>query len=225
MTDDARWKAVDAYFSGALLAPDPTLDAALDSNAAAGMPAHDVSPSQGQFLSLLARATDARRVLEIGTLGGYSSIWFARSLGPAGRVISLEIDPDRARIAQANLLRAGVSEKVEIKVGRAVHSLEQLARQGVEPFDIIFIDADKPSNPQYLEWALRLSRRGTLIIADNVVRNGAVADAASEDPNVVGVRTFIELLAREPRVQTTALQTVGAKGYDGFAMALVHATA
>jgi len=225
MSTDRRWSAVDAYFSGALLAPDAALEAALANNSAAGMPAHDVSPLQGQFLALLTRAVGARRVLEIGTLGGYSTIGFARSVGPEGRVITLEIDPHRAAVARSNLRRAGVADRVEILIGAAAQSLAALAKQATEPFDVIFIDADKPGNPAYLEWALRLSRPGTLIIADNVVRDGAVADAGSKDPNVVGIRSFIELLAREPRVQATALQTVGVKGYDGFAIALVRSIA
>lgn len=223
MHTDPRWAAVDAYFAGALLPPDPVLDAALQANAEAGLPAHDVSPLQGQLLALLTQAMGARHVLEIGTLGGYSTIWFARAVGPEGRVVTLELAADRAEVAAANLARAGVAERVSIRAGRAAHTLAALAAEGSGPFDLVFIDADKPSNAEYLAWALRLARPGTLIIGDNVVRDGAVADAASTDPNVVGVRSFVELLSREPRVRATAVQTVGAKGYDGFALALVQA--
>jgi predicted O-methyltransferase YrrM len=222
MNTDPRWTAVDAYFAEALLPPDPILDAALQANAAAGLPAHDVSPLQGQFLGLLTQAVGARQVLEIGTLGGYSTIWFARAVGPEGRVVTLELDADRARVAAANLARAGVADRVSIRTGRAVDTLAALAAEGGGPFDVVFIDADKPTNPEYLAWALRLARPGTLIIGDNVVRDGAVADAASTDPNVMGVRSFIDLLSNEPRVRATAVQTVGAKGYDGFVLALVQ---
>jgi predicted O-methyltransferase YrrM len=222
MNTDPRWTAVDAYFAEALLPPDPILDAALQANAAAGLPAHDVSPLQGQFLGLLTQAVGARQVLEIGTLGGYSTIWFARAVGPEGRVVTLELDADRARVAAANLARAGVAGRVSSRTGRATDTLAALAAEGSGPFDLVFIDADKPTNPEYLAWALRLARPGTLIIGDNVVRDGAVADAASTDANVVGVRSFIELLSNEPRVRATALQTVGAKGYDGFVLALVQ---
>jgi predicted O-methyltransferase YrrM len=222
MHTDPRWTAVDAYFAEALLPPDPILDDALQANAAAGLPAHDVSPLQGQFLALLTQAVGARQVLEIGTLGGYSTIWFARAVGPEGRVVTLELDADRARVAAANLARAGVAGRVSSRTGRATDTLAALAAEGSGPFDLVFIDADKPTNPEYLAWALRLARPGTLIIGDNVVRDGAVADAASTDANVVGVRSFIELLSNEPRVRATALQTVGAKGYDGFVLALVQ---
>ena len=222
MNPDPRWSSVDAYFARTLLPTDPTLDAVLKANSVAGMPAHDVSPLQGQFLALLTLAVGAHRVLEIGTLGGYSTIWLARSVAPGGRVVTLEIDPSRAEVARTNFSRAGVAERIEIIVGRASESLSQLVKEKAEPFDLIFIDADKPSNPEYLTWALRLSRPGTLIIGDNVVRDGAVVDGVSADPNVIGVRSFVELLASEPRVQATAIQTVGVKGYDGFALALVR---
>lgn len=222
MNPDPRWSSVDTYFAQALLPPDTTLDAVLKANSAAGMPSHDVSPLQGQFLALLTLAIGARRVLEIGTLGGYSTIWLARSVVPGGRVVTLELDPSRAEIAQTNFARAGVADRIDVVVGLASESLTRLAKEKADPFDLIFIDADKPSNPEYLALALRLSRPGTLIIGDNVVRDGAVADAASTDPNVIGVRSFVELLASEPRVQATAIQTVGAKGYDGFALALVR---
>jgi predicted O-methyltransferase YrrM len=222
MNADSRWSVVDAYFAGALLAPDATLDAVLEANAAAGLPPHDVSPLQGQFLALLTQAVGARRVLEIGTLGGYSTIWFARAVGQAGYVVTLEIDPVRAQVARTNFERAGVSGQIDVRVGRASELLVSLAAESTEAFDVVFIDADKPGNPEYLAKALQLSRPGTLIIVDNVVRDGAVADPASTDPNVVGVRSFIELLALEPRVRATVIQTVGVKGYDGFALGLVH---
>ena len=217
-----RWSSVDAYFSQELIPVDSTLDAVLAANAEAGMPPHDVSPLQGRFLSLLVKAVGAKRVLEIGTLGGYSTVWFARSIAPDGKVVTLEIDTGRAEIARSNFLRAGVEARIEIMVGRASESLARLAEEKVDPFDVIFIDADKPNNPEYLEWALRLSRPGTLIIGDNVVREGAVADPGSRDPNVIGVRSFIRLLAEDPRIEATAIQTVGAKGYDGFALAFVR---
>lgn len=222
MNTDPRWNSVDTYFSQELLAADPILDAALAANAEAGMPPHDVSPLQGRFLSLLVKAVGAKRVLEIGTLGGYSTVWFARSVAPDGRVVTLEIDPARAEVARSNFQRAGVEERIDIMVGRASESLARLAADKAGPFDVIFIDADKPSNPEYLEWALRLSRPGTLIIGDNVVRDGAVADPDSTDPNVIGVRSFVRLMADDPRIEATAIQTVGSKGYDGFALALVR---
>lgn len=215
------WQAVDEYLAGVLVPEDEALTAALKANAAAGLPAHDVSPLQGKFLRLLAGAIGAKSILEIGTLGGYSTIWLARALPPGGRLVTLEANPQHAAVAQANLERAGLSSKVEVLVGRAIDTLPQLEAKGFSPFDLIFIDADKPSNPQYLAWALRLSRPGTLIIGDNVVRDGAVVNPESTDPNVQGVRRFLDLLAAEPRLIATALQTVGSKGWDGFAIALV----
>ena len=215
------WTAVDRYFSDLLLPPDPALDAALEASAAAGLPAANVSPTQGKLLWLLARIQGAGRILEIGTLGGYSTIWLARALPADGALITREADPDRARLARENVERAGLSEVVDVRLGRALDTLPRLAEDGLGPFDLIFIDADKPSNPDYLQWSLRLSRPGSVIIADNVVRDGTVVDAASDDPNVRGVRRFCELLAAEPRVSATAIQTVGSKGYDGFALAVV----
>lgn len=216
-----QWSAVDRYFTDLLVPSDPALDAALDTSAAAGLPPHNVSPNQGKLLLLLAQLQGARTILEIGTLGGYSTIWLARALPPDGRLITLEADPKHAQVALANIARAGLAEIVELRLGRALSTLEQLATEGSGPFDLIFIDADKPSNPDYLPWALKLSRRGSLIIADNVVRDGEVVNAASEDPSIQGVRCFNELLATERRVSATAIQTVGSKGYDGFVLALV----
>jgi predicted O-methyltransferase YrrM len=218
-----QWTAVDRYITDLLVPPDPALDAALQASAAAGLPPHNVSPNQGKLLLLLARVQGARTILEIGTLGGYSTIWLARALPADGRLITLEADPKHAEVARANIVRADLADVVELRLGRALDTLPQLAAEGRGPFDLIFIDADKPSNPDYFAWALKLSRRGSLIIADNVVRNGAVIDAASGDPSVQGVRRFNELLAESPRVSATALQTVGSKGYDGFAIALVTA--
>ncbi|WP_341529115.1 O-methyltransferase [Nostoc sp. UHCC 0302] len=203
--------------------PDPALDAALEASATEGLPPHNVSPNQGKLLLLLAQIHRANSILEIGTLGGYSTIWLARALPTDGRLITLEADPKHAEIARANIARAGLAKVVDLRLGRALDTLPQLAAEGCGPFDLIFIDADKPSNPDYFAWALKLSRRGTLIIADNVVRNGAVIDAASSDLSVQGVRRFNELLAIEPRVSATAIQTVGSKGYDGFAIAIVTA--
>jgi len=211
------WVAVDRYIAGALVPSDPALDAALEASAEAGLPPIQVSPNQGKFLHLLAQAIGARTILEIGTLGGYSAIWLARALPPGGRLITLEADPRHAAIARANFARAGLADVVELRVGRALETLPELAG----PFDFIFIDADKPSNADYFAWALKLSRRGSLIVIDNVIRDGAVIDAASADPDVQGVRRLNELLAAEPRVSATAIQTVGSKGYDGFVMALV----
>lgn len=216
-----QWTAVDQYMTDLFVPSDPALDEALRDADAAGLPPHNVAPNQGKLLWLLATIHRARTVLEIGTLGGYSTIWLARALPPDGRVITLEASPHHAAVAKANIERAGCAERVEIRVGRALDTLPQLASENCGPFDLIFIDADKPSNPEYLAWALRLSRLGTLIIADNVVRNGAVADANSSDPNVQGIRSFNELLAADSRLSATAVQTVGSKGYDGFAMAVV----
>jgi predicted O-methyltransferase YrrM len=218
-----QWTAVDRYITDLLVPADPALDAALQASAAAGLPPHNVSPNQGKLLLLLARVQRARTILEIGTLGGYSTIWLARALPADGSLITLEADRKHAEVARANIARTGLTHVVELHLGRALDTLPQLAAEGRGPFDLIFIDADKPSNPDYFAWALKLSRRGSLIIADNVVRNGAVVDAASGDPNVQGVRRFNELLAAEPRVTATAIQTVGSKGYDGFAIALVTA--
>ncbi|WP_414518972.1 O-methyltransferase [Nostoc sp. PCC 9305] len=216
-----QWTAVDRYFTDLLVPSDPALDTALQTSAAAGLPPHNVSPNQGKLLLLLAQIQGAQSILEIGTLGGYSTIWLARALPSDGRLITLEADPKHAEIARANIAHAGLSDVVDLRLGKALSTLPQIATEGHGPFDLIFIDADKPSNPEYFAWALKLSRRGSLIIADNVVRNGAVIDANSNDPSVQGVRRFNELLASEPRVSATAIQTVGSKGYDGFAIAIV----
>ena len=217
----AQWTAVDHYFADLLVAADPALEATLRASAAAGLPAIQVTPTQGKLLWLLARVSGARTILEIGTLGGYSTIWLGRALPADGRLITLEADPQHAEVARANLARAGLAHQVEVRLGPALASLPQLVAERGVPFDLIFIDADKPNTPDYFNWALKLSRRGTLIIVDNVVRDGAVADSASRDASVRGMRRLLELVAAEPRVSATALQTVGAKGYDGFAIALV----
>ncbi|WP_437729495.1 O-methyltransferase [Sorangium sp. So ce861] len=218
-----QWSAVDRYITDLLVPPDAALAAALDASAAAGLPPINVAPNQGKLLNLLARIHGARTILEIGTLGGYSTIWLARALPAGGRLITLESEPKHAEVARANLDRAGVADRVELRLGRALDTLPKLAVEGRGPFDLIFIDADKPSNPDYFAWALKLSRRGSVIVIDNVVRRGAVVDPGSADPNVQGVRRLYELLAAEPRVSATAFQTVGIKGYDGLAVALVTA--
>jgi predicted O-methyltransferase YrrM len=218
-----QWTAVDRYITDLLVPPDPALEAALQASAAAGLPAINVTPNQGKLLHLLARVQGSRTVLEIGTLGGYSTIWLARALPEGGRLITLEADPKHAEVARANLARAGLADVVELRLGRAQDTLPQLAAEGRVPFDLFFIDADKPSTPDYFAWALKHSRRGSLIIVDNVVRNGAVINAASADPAVQGARRFHQCLAGEPRVCATVIQTVGSKGYDGFALALVTA--
>lgn len=234
----STWSAVDGYLCERLARGDASLEAALAATNAAGMPAISVSANQGKLLMLAARAVGARRILEIGTLGGYSTIWLARGLadraidrrllsgqgfGREGRVVTLEANADYAAVARANIERAGLAEAVEVRVGEALRTLPLLAAEspGLYPFDLVFIDADKPNTPEYFKWALRMSRPGTMIIADNIVRDGAVASETSSDASVVGMRTFVDLLASEPRVIATALQTVGVKGYDGFAVALV----
>jgi predicted O-methyltransferase YrrM len=216
-----RWTQVDQYLSDTFGLSDPALERALASSQAAGLPPIAVSAPQGKFLHLLARMVNARRILEIGTLGGYSAIWLARALPVDGRLISLEIEPRNARVASENIERAGLNEKVEIRVGRALDLLPKIESEGLGPFDFFFIDADKPSNPDYFRWALKLARPGSVIVVDNVIRDGAVADAASRDASVIGVRKLNEAIAQEPRVSATAIQTVGNKGYDGFALLLV----
>ncbi|MGW6781729.1 O-methyltransferase [Streptomyces sp. NPDC054987] len=213
------WTAVDAYFDGLLVDEDEALTAAAAASEAAGLPAHQVAPNQGKLLHLLARIRGARTILEIGTLGGYSTIWLARALPEDGRLVTLEADDRCADTAASNIARAGLEDRVEIRRGRALDLLPGLT--GTGPFDLVFIDADKPANPTYLEWALRLTRPGSVIIGDNVVRDGAVVDPAGTDPRVAGVRRFTELIAGHPRLTATALQTVGVKGYDGFVLALV----
>jgi predicted O-methyltransferase YrrM len=205
-----RWRAVDEYLAALFVPSDPLLEAALVPGS--------VSPLQGKLLQLLARIQGARAILELGTLAGYSTIWLARALPAGGRLVTLEADPERAETARANLARAGLADVIELHVGPALETLPELAG----PFDLIFLDADKRGNPEYLRWALELSQPGSLIVADNVVRDGAVLDAESDDPNVRGIRRFNELLAAEPRVSATTIQTVSEKGYDGFAVALVN---
>src|SRR5229473_4270284 len=218
-----QWSRVDQYFVDLLVRPDPMFEAALKASDAAGLPQIQVAPNQGKFLMLLAKAQGARRILEIGTLGGYSTIWLARALPTDGRLITLEFNPKHAEIARANIECAGLTQIVEIRVGAALDALAKLQNESSEPFDLIFIDADKPNNSEYVRWALKLSRPGSLIIIDNVVRDGAVIDAGSADKDVRGARRLFELLANEPRLSCTAIQTVGVKGYDGFAFAVVTA--
>ncbi|MGA2752834.1 MAG: O-methyltransferase [Terracidiphilus sp.] len=215
------WASIDRYF-GDLLAPsDEKLEAAVKANRKARLPAIDVSPLQGKFLQVLIKMTQARRVLEIGTLGGYSTIWMARALPKRGRIISLEFSPRHAEVARANLHCAGLLSRVDIRVRPALESLPVLKASGAGPFDLIFIDADKENNPQYLQWALKLSRRGTVIVVDNIARHGSVIEAKSSKPDIVGTRRCLEMMAAEPRLCAVALQTVGVKGLDGFALAVV----
>jgi predicted O-methyltransferase YrrM len=225
--DQELWTAVDGYIAGHLLAIDPVLDAALRASREAGLSSGAVAPNQGKLLEILARSLGARRILELGTLGGYSTIWLARALPEGGRLISLEADPRHAEVARANIANAGLAGIVQVRVGPARETLPELFDEGAGPFDLIFIDADKANNPGYLGWSLRLSRPGTLIIADNVVRAGLIIDPDASDPRlgaggVQALRRFYELLAAEPRVSATAIQTVGSKGHDGFVLALVN---
>jgi predicted O-methyltransferase YrrM len=220
MAED-QWTKVDQYFSERLLPSDPILESALETSVAAGLPAISVSPNQGKLLQMLAQIVGARSILEIGTLGGYSTIWLARGLRAGGRLITLEVDSKHADVARLNVSRAGLQNVVEVRIGNALEILPQLSAERFGPFDLIFIDADKPNIPTYFEWALKLSRPGTLIIVDNVVRGGAVTDANSSDPSVQGVRRFVELLGAQSGASGTAIQTVGIKGYDGFAIVLV----
>ena len=219
------WVAVEEYIAENLIPHDDALDAAREANVAANLPAIDVTPAEGKLLHMFALLVGARRILEIGTLGGYSTLWMARALPPGGRVVTLELEPRHAGIAKANLERAGVADKVEIRVGAALESLGQLEKEKADPFDLIFIDADKSNNANYLAWALRFSRPGSLIVVDNVVRDGRVVDSADPDKDIQGSRRLFEALAAEPRLIATALQTVGSKGYDGFAVALVTSAA
>jgi len=216
-----QWSRVDQYFVDLLVHPDPMFEAALKASDAAGLPQIQVAPNQGKFLMLLAQAQGARRILEIGTLGGYSTIWLARALPSDGRLVTLEAVPTHATVARNNIERAGFAKVVEVRLGRALETLPQLAAEGLGPFDFIFLDADKRTYPEYLEWCIKLSRRGTMIVADNVVRDGAVVDSASRDADVRGVRRFLERLSTDPRVSATAIQTVGSKGYDGLALAVI----
>ena len=215
------WTAVDHYFDGLLIPADPALEAALDDSNNAGLPSIQVTPAQGKFLQLLARIRGARKILELGTLGGYSTIWLARSLPKDGRLITVEYEPKHAEVARQNILRAGLEALVDIRIGAALEALPKIIAEGAGPFDLIFVDADKKNIPSYFEFALKLSKPGSVIIVDNVVRDGKVIDATTSNPDIQGVRLFNEKLAAEPRVSATTLQTVGAKGYDGFTLALV----
>jgi predicted O-methyltransferase YrrM len=219
--DQELWKDVDDYLVSLLTPPDASLDAALADSESSGLPAISVAPNQGKLLELLARIHGSRRILEIGTLGGYSTIWLARALPENGELISLELDAHHAEVARVNIERAGFATSVEVRVGSAAESLRDLVKEEGEPFDFVFIDADKEGYPEYFALALALSRPGTMIVADNVVRNGEVIDSASADERVAGVRAFLELVAAESRVEATVIQTVGTKGYDGFALLLV----
>ncbi|MDX8541929.1 O-methyltransferase [Mesorhizobium abyssinicae] len=216
------WTAVDDYIVSSLFEADPVLDAVLAANRDQGLPAIDVSAAQGKLLSLLVRIRGARRVLEIGTLGGYSTIWMARGLPADGKVVTLELDPHHARVARSNFERAGVSDRIDLRIGPALQSLAVLSGENAGLFDLVFIDADKPNNPNYLDWAMKLSRPGTVIVCDNVIRDGAVVDEDGGDANVEGARAAFSFIGGNKRLDGTAIQTVGAKGYDGFAIAIVE---
>jgi predicted O-methyltransferase YrrM len=221
LTLNEEWTALDDFIAGHFVEDDPVLQTALEASEAAGLPAINVAPNQGKLLMLLAKAMGARMILEIGTLGGYSTIWLARALPPDGRLITLEANPDCAKVARANIERAGLADKVDVIVGRAQETLPRLAAEGAGPFDLIFIDADKPSTPEYFEWAVKLARKGSLIVVDNVIREGRVTDAKSDDPHIRGLRKFYTAAGTDKRVSGTAIQTVGAKGHDGLAILLV----
>lgn len=223
MSESHVWDEVDAYFTAHLAPDDEALAAALRDSDAAGLPHINVAGNQGKLLQLLAQIQGARHILEIGTLGGYSTIWLGRALPADGRLVSLEYDPVHAEVAVRNIARAGLDKLVEVRVGPALESLPKLADENPPPFDLVFIDADKANNPHYVEWAIRLTSTGSLIVLDNVVRGGRVVDADSTAPDVAGTRTAIELIAGHPRLSGTAIQTVGMKGYDGFALARVLA--
>jgi len=216
--DDPRWTRVDEYAARKLLTADAALDAAVASSEAAGLPPISVTPLQGAFLHVLARATKPRAILEIGTLGGYSTIWLARALEPGGRLITLEYERKHAEIARQNIDRAGVGDRVEIKVGKAIDALPSLTG----PFDFVFIDADKPTTTEYFEWAVKLARSGTVIVVDNVVREGAIADEKTNEEGALGMRRFLDAAGRDLRVTVSVIQTVGGKGYDGFAIAILR---
>ena len=217
------WTEVDQYFSGKLLPKDPILDAAIESAEKAGLPPIAVSPNQGKFLHMLAQLIGARAILELGTLGGYSTIWLARGMRSGGRLTTIELDPKHAEVARSNISRAGLKDVVEIRIGSALDVLPQLSAEKRGPFDLIFIDADKQNIPAYFEWSMKLSHPGTVIIVDNVVRDGEVIDPNSPDDRIAGVRKFVDVLAADSRASATTIQTVGTKGYDGFTMVLVGA--
>ncbi len=218
---EEQWDAVDAYFGGALFGKDPVLEAVLKASRDGGLPEISVAPNQGMLLNILARSLGAERILEVGTLGGYSSIWLARALPAGGKLITLEVEKKHADVARANFERARLSDKIELRLGRGVDLLPKLAAENPPPFDLVFIDADKPSNADYFDWAMKLTRKGSIIIVDNVVRGGAVADPKSGDAAVKGVHRLVEHLKAEKRVMSTAVQTVGVKGYDGFSISVV----
>ncbi|WP_119268947.1 O-methyltransferase [Taklimakanibacter deserti] len=218
---EKTWTAVDDYLDEMLVGPDAVLDAVLVASADAGLPEIAVAPTQGKFLMLLARAINAKNVLEFGTLGGYSTIWLARALPKGGRVVTLEAVPRHAEVARANFERSGLAAMIDLRLGKALDVLPKLAAEKRETFDLVFIDADKENIPDYFTWSLKLTRPGSLIVVDNVIRDGEVIDARSRDPSVKGVRRFNEMLKQEKRVSATAIQTVGVKGYDGFTLALV----
>jgi predicted O-methyltransferase YrrM len=220
MSEDT-WSGVDPYFENLLLEEIPALSATLRENEVAGLPAISVSPMHGRLLAILARAIGARKILELGTLGGYSTICLASALPPAGRLITVEVDSGYAEIARRNIARTTFSDRIEIRVGLAIETLPELARENAGPFDLIFIDADKESYADYFPWCMKMSRSGSVIVADNVVRKGEVTDPTSDDPRVQGIQRFIDLVAAEPRIDATAIQTVGSKGHDGFLLALV----
>lgn len=215
------WEQVDEYIVDRLCPNDRVLDEVIVTNRKADLPEIDVTANQGKFLQLLVQIKGAKRILEIGTLGAYSTIWMARGLTEGGRIITLELSPHHAEVAKKNIARAGLEQTIEVRTGDALEQLAQMEKEGVEPFDLIFIDADKPNNPNYLRWALHFSRPGTVIVGDNVIRNGEIADRHSTDPRVQGVRTFFDMLSGDPNISATALQTVGSKGYDGFMIGIV----
>jgi predicted O-methyltransferase YrrM len=217
-----QWTAVDSYITEHLVASDPALDAALAASTAGGLPTIQVAPNQGKLLHILAKLINAKNILELGTLGAYSTIWLARALPATGKLITLEANPTHAKVAQSNINRAGLGKTVELREGKALDTLPKLAAEKLAPFDFVFIDADKTNIPEYFDWAVKLSHPGSLIIVDNVVRDGHVVDAKSTDPNVVGVRRLYDALTKDKRVVCTALQTVGSKGYDGLIMAIVN---
>lgn len=216
------WTDVERYIDGLLIPSDPVLEAAVAASEAAGLPAIAVTPGQGKLLYLLARVQRARRILEIGTLAGYSTLWMARALPAEGCIVTLEADPKHCEVAQANLARADVAPLIDLRLGRALDTLPELAAEGLEPFDMVFIDADKENTEAYFRWALRLSRAGAVIVVDNVIREGEVADPDSSDPRVQGIQRFNEAIAADPRVEATTMQTVGSKGYDGFTLAIFN---
>jgi predicted O-methyltransferase YrrM len=222
-TQDRNWEAIDAYIAENFLEDDPALEGALAASEAAGMPPIQVAPLQGKLLMMLAAAMDARKILEIGTLGGYSTIWLARGLAEGGKLITLDVNPDYAEVARGNVANAGLADRVELRVGKALDLLPQLRAEAAGPFDLIFIDADKPNTPDYFDWAVKLAHKGSLIVVDNVVREGAILAAQSENPHVKGLRGFYARVAQNPRVTATAFQTVGNKGHDGLAIVLVTA--